>query len=62
MVKSTPNEKSQFGSLICQIDIAIRGLERCVAEQRKTIRRREGPAVGRVSTGRRRRSDNSDLR
>ena|ERR1035438_770020 len=62
VARPAPTEKSQFGSIICQIDTAIRELERYVAEQRKITRRREGPGVGLVSSGRPRRSEKSDLR
>jgi len=61
MARPTPDEKSQLVSLICQINAAIRELERYLAEQREIIQRREGAGVGAASADRRQSSGKSAL-
>jgi hypothetical protein len=62
MSRPAPTDRRQIDSLLCQLDAAIRGLERFAAEQREIARRRGGAGVGLVCTGRRRRSDKADAR
>jgi hypothetical protein len=61
MSRPTPADESHLVSLICQINAAIRELERYLAEQRAISRRREGAGVGLASAGRRQSSGKSPL-
>lgn len=61
MARPTRNEESHLVGLICQINAAIRELERYLAEKRAITRRRERAGVGLASPVRRQSSGKSAL-